>query len=66
MSNIKSHARRRGARSCIDANSAACCVRGRRAAAMSWGGRADREKESSPPHVLDPALDSLEGVTHHG
>ena len=27
---------------------------------------AEPSKESSQPHALDPALDSLEGVTHHG
>ena len=25
-----------------------------------------KESESSQPRALDPALDSLEGVTHHG
>jgi predicted small lipoprotein YifL len=27
---------------------------------------AEPSKESSPSGVLDPALDRLEGVTHHG
>ena len=27
---------------------------------------AEPSKESGQPHALDPALDSLEGVTHHG
>ncbi|MEP6609538.1 MAG: hypothetical protein ABJA83_12775 [Burkholderiaceae bacterium] len=27
---------------------------------------AQPDKTSSQPHTLDPALDSLEGVTHHG